>query len=179
GLVETFKHFFNRGHNGRVTCVDASAAADFIVSGGVDYTVRVWKYDIVHSSYDLFAILEQTPPVPLKAVLCLLDAAYELGDERPIPHAALADVLRVSQMFQVRQLEEKAVKSLAMEITSENFLERLDLCVEFNLIFLYERILRHLHKQGKLLEVCRCEEIVCYPRLMQHMVLYLSTHDLK
>lgn len=66
GLVETFRHFFNRGHKGRVTCVDASAAADFIVSGGVDYTVRVWKYDIVHSSYDLFAILEQTPPVPLK-----------------------------------------------------------------------------------------------------------------
>ena len=31
------------------------------------------------------------------------------GDERPIPHAALADVLRVSQMLQVRQLEEKAV----------------------------------------------------------------------
>ena len=29
-----------QGHNGRVTCCDASAAADFIVSGGVDYTVR-------------------------------------------------------------------------------------------------------------------------------------------
>mmetsp|Transcript_49926 Transcript_49926/g.116558 ORF Transcript_49926/g.116558 Transcript_49926/m.116558 type:complete len:976 (+) Transcript_49926:55-2982(+) len=64
-LVGAFKHFFTRGHDGRVTCVDASAAADFIVSGGVDYTVRVWKYDINHSSYDLFATLEQTAPVPL------------------------------------------------------------------------------------------------------------------
>ena len=77
------------------------------------------------------------------AVLALLDAAYDLGQEpslsaflpsghqlsspscvcsvarsesvipgvRPIPHAALADVLRLSHMFQVRQLEEQAAPS--------------------------------------------------------------------
>ncbi|CAJ1431164.1 unnamed protein product [Effrenium voratum] len=64
-LMDMLRHFFTRGHQGRVTCVDASAAADFVVSGGVDYTVRIWKYDITHASYDLFAILVQTPPVPL------------------------------------------------------------------------------------------------------------------
>ena len=38
--MDLLRHFFTRGHDGRVTCVDASAAADFVVSGGVDYTVR-------------------------------------------------------------------------------------------------------------------------------------------
>ena len=39
-MMDLLRHFFTRGHDGRVTCVDASAAADFVVSGGVDYTVR-------------------------------------------------------------------------------------------------------------------------------------------
>lgn len=26
---------------------------------------RIWKYDVVHASYDLFAILVQSPPEPL------------------------------------------------------------------------------------------------------------------
>ena len=65
-----------------------------------------------------------------------------------------------------------------MEITSENFLERLDLCVEFNLIFLYERILRHLHKQGKLLEVCKCEEIVCSWALLPCSTVIFDTSKL-
>lgn len=64
-MMDLLRHFFTRGHDGRVTCVDASAAADFVVSGGVDYTVRIWKYDVVHASYDLFAILVQSPPEPL------------------------------------------------------------------------------------------------------------------
>ncbi|CAE7355457.1 ARIA [Symbiodinium natans] len=128
---------------------------------------------------------DQLPQIRLErisnpdAVMILLDAAYELGGEGPIPHAALADVLRLSHMFQLRRLEEQAVQSLAMEITGENVLERLDICVEFNLTFLYERILTHLHEQGLLLEVCKCPEMCCYPQLMQHMVMYLSTHDLK
>lgn len=61
-MMDLLRHFFSRGHDGRVTCVDASAAADFVVSGGVDYTVRIWKYDVHHAAYDLFAILVQTPP---------------------------------------------------------------------------------------------------------------------
>lgn len=40
-MTDLLRHFFSRGHEGRVTCVDASAAADFVVSGGVDYTVRL------------------------------------------------------------------------------------------------------------------------------------------
>lgn len=35
-MMDLLRHFFSRGHDGRVTCVDASAAADFVVSGGVD-----------------------------------------------------------------------------------------------------------------------------------------------
>ncbi|CAE7617915.1 ARIA, partial [Symbiodinium necroappetens] len=160
GLFQTCQFFdmFVTVGNARFPCHQAvlAASSDWLRSN-LKSLLRAQSPDSGQSPAPSELRLDISNP---EAVLCLLDAAYELGDERPIPHAALADVLRVSQMLQVRQLEEKAVKSLAMEITSENFLERLDLCVEFNLIFLYERILRHLHKQGKLLEVCRCEEIV-------------------
>jgi WD40 repeat protein len=44
-MMDLLRHFFSRGHDGRVTCVDASAAADFVVSGGVDYTVRTGPAD--------------------------------------------------------------------------------------------------------------------------------------
>eukprot|EP00931_Biecheleriopsis_adriatica_P032579 TRINITY_DN19002_c0_g1_i2.p1 TRINITY_DN19002_c0_g1~~TRINITY_DN19002_c0_g1_i2.p1 ORF type:complete len:966 (-),score=205.10 TRINITY_DN19002_c0_g1_i2:38-2935(-) len=64
-LWDMLMHFFSRGHKGRVTCVDASANADFLVTGGVDYTVRIWKFQQAYDSYDLYAILAMSPKSPL------------------------------------------------------------------------------------------------------------------
>lgn len=66
GSYSTWDHFTNRGHTGKVLCVASSDAADYIVSGGEDYTMRVWGYDSSKSanvvgstslSYDLIAVL--------------------------------------------------------------------------------------------------------------------------
>lgn len=61
-VFDILRHFTSRGHRGRVNCVDAGAQVDYIVSGGVDYTFRVWKYDRRYEAYDVVAILLQTPP---------------------------------------------------------------------------------------------------------------------
>lgn len=38
-------HFTTRGHDGPINCVAASPGLDYIVTGGVDGTMRVWYYD--------------------------------------------------------------------------------------------------------------------------------------
>eukprot|EP00443_Scrippsiella_acuminata_P049821 CAMPEP_0115375502 /NCGR_PEP_ID=MMETSP0271-20121206/2492_1 /TAXON_ID=71861 /ORGANISM="Scrippsiella trochoidea, Strain CCMP3099" /LENGTH=966 /DNA_ID=CAMNT_0002798561 /DNA_START=57 /DNA_END=2953 /DNA_ORIENTATION=- len=43
--VGYLEHFLCRGHVGKVQCVAASETVDYIVSGGEDYTMRVWAYD--------------------------------------------------------------------------------------------------------------------------------------
>jgi len=61
----TWTHFTNRGHVGKVLCVASSDATDYIVSGGEDYTMRIWGYDTQADpsggpsrlSYDLIAVL--------------------------------------------------------------------------------------------------------------------------
>jgi len=41
----SLQHFLSRGHDGAVLCVGTSNTVDYIVSGGVDNTMRVWIYD--------------------------------------------------------------------------------------------------------------------------------------
>jgi len=43
--LNAFSHLLSRGHKGRVLSVSASSTVDFIVSGGVDHTMRIWEYD--------------------------------------------------------------------------------------------------------------------------------------
>lgn len=42
GALEMWRHYTTRGHKGPVTCVRANANASIIVTGGVDYSMRVW-----------------------------------------------------------------------------------------------------------------------------------------
>lgn len=61
GTNTPWQHFMRRGHKGKVNCVTASTTVDYIISGGEDDTMRVWKYDDdVTKAYDLAAILKHT-----------------------------------------------------------------------------------------------------------------------
>jgi len=42
--VESVSFLSKRGHSGPVRCVGASKEVDFIVSGGDDYTMKIWRY---------------------------------------------------------------------------------------------------------------------------------------
>jgi len=61
-----WEHFVKRGHTGKVQCIASSDATDYIVSGGEDYTMRVWAYDETTTirqdlakskSYDICAVV--------------------------------------------------------------------------------------------------------------------------
>jgi len=40
-----YSHLLLCGHRGEVLCISASNTVDYIVSGGADFTLRVWLYD--------------------------------------------------------------------------------------------------------------------------------------
>ena len=71
-MMDLLRHFFSRGHDGRVTCVDASAAADFVVSGGVDYTVRTGPILAFGPTVELFGFGPLAPVA--KSELMLFDS---------------------------------------------------------------------------------------------------------
>mmetsp|Transcript_98176 Transcript_98176/g.283233 ORF Transcript_98176/g.283233 Transcript_98176/m.283233 type:complete len:991 (+) Transcript_98176:71-3043(+) len=69
--IDVWRHFTTRGHQGRVTCVAANADANIIITGGVDFSLRVWRFDNMYESFALVAVLNL--PVPKAA----LDQATE------------------------------------------------------------------------------------------------------
>jgi len=65
-LTDIWKHFTTRGHKGPVTCIDSCLWADYIVTGGLDYSVRIWKFNPRFEAYDLVAITQMEIPKKLK-----------------------------------------------------------------------------------------------------------------
>lgn len=43
--LDPYSHLLLCGHRGEVLCISASNTVDYIVSGGADFTLRVWLYD--------------------------------------------------------------------------------------------------------------------------------------
>jgi len=65
-LGDIWRHFTTRGHKGPVTCIDSCLWADYIVTGGLDYSVRIWKFNARFEAYDLVAITQMEIPSHLK-----------------------------------------------------------------------------------------------------------------
>merc|ERR1719316_764012 len=51
------QHYMSAGHVGEVLNVDASDEMDFIITGGIDGTMRVWQYGEHSETYQLTAVL--------------------------------------------------------------------------------------------------------------------------
>merc|ERR1719383_945102 len=67
GELTVWDHYsllLKRGHTGPVICVAASKEVDFIVSGGCDYTVRIWRYDAHSTSYMFHGEVVHPNPAP-------------------------------------------------------------------------------------------------------------------
>lgn len=64
-FVDRWRHVTQRGHQGRVNSVSTNSDTMFIVTGGVDYTMRVWKFDLERTAFDLMSVVNV--PVPAEA----------------------------------------------------------------------------------------------------------------
>eukprot|EP00931_Biecheleriopsis_adriatica_P101143 TRINITY_DN76351_c0_g1_i1.p1 TRINITY_DN76351_c0_g1~~TRINITY_DN76351_c0_g1_i1.p1 ORF type:complete len:989 (+),score=159.06 TRINITY_DN76351_c0_g1_i1:48-2969(+) len=66
-------HFASaRGHDGKINCVTASEEVDYIVSGGEDYTARIWVFEPDKQAYNLIC-----------CVACSAGAGSEVGYTMP------------------------------------------------------------------------------------------------
>mmetsp|Transcript_59003 Transcript_59003/g.170592 ORF Transcript_59003/g.170592 Transcript_59003/m.170592 type:complete len:936 (+) Transcript_59003:64-2871(+) len=57
-----YKHFTTRGHIGPVVAIRANADASMIVTGGADFSVRVWHMNTTYEAYEVVAILNVDVP---------------------------------------------------------------------------------------------------------------------
>mmetsp|Transcript_47595 Transcript_47595/g.136897 ORF Transcript_47595/g.136897 Transcript_47595/m.136897 type:complete len:946 (+) Transcript_47595:67-2904(+) len=57
-----YNHFTTRGHVGPVTCIATNADSSIVVTGGVDFSVRVWWHCPVHDAYRLVVVLNVDVP---------------------------------------------------------------------------------------------------------------------
>ncbi|CAK9109201.1 Uncharacterized protein SCF082_LOCUS50752 [Durusdinium trenchii] len=131
-----------------------------------------------------FGSVDQLPALDLevsepKAVLILLDFAYNLGGAFEIDFQVVREVLHLVKVFELPDLEIRVVDSLAQQVAHENMLEILAIAVEFDLIGLYNHAFKILRLSGYLKEMSQSEAIRNYPHLMQHMLLHFSVQAMQ
>lgn len=111
-----------------------------------------------------------------EAVKFMLDHFYQTdasvwGDYNPRTQEINKDVLRLAQQFRLPGLVDRATHWLAKGITTGNVVERLQICDDFGLHLLREKILEQLTmNRTALSEVANSEQILKYPTLMQAML---------
>lgn len=62
GTSEMWRHYTTRGHSGPVTCVRANTNGSIVVTGSVDFSMRVWCENMVFEAYECIAIVNVPLP---------------------------------------------------------------------------------------------------------------------
>jgi len=108
-----------------------------------------------------------------EAARALLDMLYGLGSEYNITtDEANKDVLRLAKQLDVPSLQELAMGYLARDVTTENAVNRLQTCREFDLHELYESIEEEVVINREALEqVAGDEEVMKHPEILQGLLL--------
>eukprot|EP00434_Breviolum_minutum_P034541 symbB.v1.2.030577.t1/scaffold3461.1/size67752/2 len=129
------------------------------------------------------ASAEELPRIALeieepKAVLVLLDWAYQMNGSFELSLQELRDVLRLTQRLALPLLIERVVDPVAQQVTHANILEILAISVEFDLVGLYNHAFKILVLSGYLKEMSKSTGILQYPKLMQHMLLHWAASEM-
>ncbi|CAL1150327.1 unnamed protein product [Cladocopium goreaui] len=123
--------------------------------------------------------VEELPSIQLgishpKAVLVLLDFAYQLGGAFELDIEELRDVLKLAQIFELPMLQERLVEPMAQQVTHASIMEILAISVQFDLMGLYNHAFKILVLSGYLKEMAKSNSMLQYPELMQHMLLHFA-----
>merc|ERR1712046_287951 len=98
---------------------------------------------------------------------------YELEESEwakfnPRTQAVNQDVLQLAAQYELPGLTQQAMHWLSKDLTTGNVVERLQICEEFGLTELREKILEQLtYNKAALSEVAHSPQIMTYPKLMQ------------
>jgi len=115
-----------------------------------------------------------------EAVKCMLDYLYGMdsgvwAEYNPRTQEINKDVLRLAQNFGLSGLTDRATHWLAKNLSTGNVVERLNICDEFGLSLLREKILEQLTlNKVALAEVAHSPQIMKYPGLMQALLQQAS-----
>lgn len=142
-------------------------------------TLRAHRAVLAGQSEVFLGLLREAAEVQLaeispEAVRLMLDYLYEVGDESgyaPALPGVNRDVLRLAERFRLPELKRRAAACAAQGVTTENAVERLRLCEDFQLHDLRDRILDQLAANRRALaEISRSPEVAGYPQLLQEVL---------
>jgi len=108
-----------------------------------------------------------------EAVTVLLDFVYGLGTEYRVSSDEVnKDVLRLAQILELPRLRDLASSRLAKGLTSDNAIERMATCEEFELKALYDLIAEQVTKSGEALtRVSTNSEVTKHPKILQNLLI--------
>merc|ERR1719486_740486 len=108
------------------------------------------------------------------AVKAFLDFVY-LNEYAPKTDEINKDVLKLASQFKMPDLTERCAESLAKDVNTNNVVDVLGLCEEFQLDRLREKIMQQLTSNRKVLnDVAQSKSILQYPLLMQEMLSLIA-----
>jgi hypothetical protein len=113
------------------------------------------------------------------AMRAFLDFVYN-GEYKPRNEEVNKDVLKLASQFRMPDLVEKCAEELAKNITTTNVVGRLQLCDEFGLLKLRNKIMQQLTSNKKALQdVAQSPQLVQNPHLMQEMLGLIAQEGAK
>lgn len=113
------------------------------------------------------------------AVRSFLDFVYN-REYQPRNEEVNKDVLKLANQFRMPVLIEKCSEELAKNITTTNVVDKLQLCDEFELLKLRNKIMQQLTSNKKALQdVAESQQILQYPLLLQEMLGLMAKEGAK
>lgn len=113
------------------------------------------------------------------AVRTFLDFVYN-REYKPRNEEVNKHVLKLANQFRMPELVEKCTEELAKNITTSNVVERLQLCDEFELRKLRDKIMLQLTSNKKALQdVAQSQQILQHPHLLQEMLGLIAQEGAK
>merc|ERR1719420_2551020 len=179
-LLDNISEIFNKGLLTDVTLIAAEGKEQFSAHKLVLAAKSpVFQEMLAHSCPENGKCEVRLYDTCAGAVRVFLDFVYN-REYKPRTEDVNKDVLKLADQFRMPALVEKCTEELAKNITTTNVVDRLQLCDEFHLLKLRNKIMQQLTSNKKALQdVAQSQQILQYPLLLQEMLGLMAKEGAK
>eukprot|EP00746_Dinoflagellata_sp_MGD_P140653 gnl/MRDRNA2_/MRDRNA2_73867_c0_seq1.p1 gnl/MRDRNA2_/MRDRNA2_73867_c0~~gnl/MRDRNA2_/MRDRNA2_73867_c0_seq1.p1 ORF type:complete len:251 (+),score=66.26 gnl/MRDRNA2_/MRDRNA2_73867_c0_seq1:97-753(+) len=176
-VTDGIREIYSKGVLADVTLIsgedkDKFSAHKLVLAAKSEVLLEMFSQDKADEQLSKCEIrLYETCPGAVKA---FLDFVY-LDEYSPKTDEINKDVLKLASQFKMPELTERCAEQLAKDVNTNNVVDRLGLCEEFQLERLREKIMQQLTSNRKVLnDVAQSKSILQYPLLMQEMLSLIA-----
>jgi len=180
-LLDGISEIFNKGLLADVTLIAAEGREKFsahklVLAAKSPVLMEMFSHSTTENGTQCEVRLYETCA---GAVRSFLDFVYN-REYQPRNDEVNKDVLKLANQFRMPVLIEKCSEELAKNITTTNVVDKLQLCDEFDLLKLRNKIMQQLTSNKKALQdVAESQQILQYPLLLQEMLGLMAKEGAK